>query len=276
MEKGTSVVVESEVKTLREGIRNKYNEYHLADRDRFPDFEYNTNKANYQPLKNSFEEEFYVVREMSRVDNNIHIPSTKTLALIFCDDSYVPGKKIFNTCRSYAEGRSKAAINQVSSVTTEPKTTQRARTGIVLAAGLVLVSGIAIYVAMHQLKSSPPASGLVINHPYQSQLVPRQPIIEGRVSNADTVWVVVRPVGWNRYYVQPPIKVNDDGTWKGKIYIGSAGKESIGATFHIRAFVDPAGPYKVLEDYERDVFAAWPDAQLSTEEIEVVRGGENE
>ena len=274
MEKGPSVIVESEVKTLREGIRSKYNEYHLADRDRFPDFDYNTNKANYQPLKNSFEEEFYVVREMSRVDNNIHIPSTKTLALIFCDDSYVPGKKIFNTCRSYAEGRSKAVVNQVPSVTTGPKTKRRARTAIVLASGVVLMAGIAIYAAMHPLKSLAPASGLIINHPYQSQLVPRQPIVEGKVSNADTVWVVVRPIGWDRYYVQPPIKVNDDGTWKGKIYIGSAGKESIGTTFHIRAFVDPDQAYKVLDEYEKYVFAAWPDARLSTKEVEVVRGAE--
>lgn len=96
MEKLDNPPTPKEMKALRESIKNKYKAYHRLDRDRFPEFEYNTNRANYESLRESFEEEFFVVRGFDTADRHIHIPDTNTLALLFCDEYYLPGKKILN------------------------------------------------------------------------------------------------------------------------------------------------------------------------------------
>jgi hypothetical protein len=98
--------------------------------------------------------------------------------------------------------------------------------------------------------------------------------IEGRVLNAETVWVVVRPQKKDEYYFQSPIKVKSDGTWKGEIYVGSTSKESIGLTFEVRAFVKPAGAPESLEVLESTVPTSWPEAELLSSTVEVVRGPE--
>ena len=61
MKKRTAAYTENARKTLREGIQNRYNEFHLKDKVTYPDFEYNTNRANYKPLRESFEEDFLVM-----------------------------------------------------------------------------------------------------------------------------------------------------------------------------------------------------------------------
>ncbi len=276
MEKVDDSVTENELGTLREGIKKKYKEYQSIDRDRFPTLVFNTNRVNYEPLRASFEEEFYVVRGIDRKENNLHIPSTKTLAMIFSDDSYVPSRKIFHTCRSYAESKPKTVIHPALSTVAPSKTAMPAKTRRLILAGIIIVASITIYTTINQLRPAQPASDLVIYRPYQRQIVPRRPFVTGKVSNADTVWIAVWPVGQDKYYIQPPIKVNKDGTWRGQIYVGNGDKRIIGQTFQIRAFVNPGEVFKVIEDYEKDIFYTWPKAQLSTKAIEVVRGPEND
>ena len=280
MEKSDNLLANGEIKDLRERIKAKYNQYHLRDRDRFPLFDYNTNRANYEPLVDSFIEEFYTVRGIEPKKNTLHIPSARTLASIFCNDNYVPGIKILNTCRSYAEGPSRVADETGATVTKlpegSPKATKTASIQRVGLAGLVFLTGIAVYAAITHFRAASRPSGLIMHRPYTKQTVSRRPVVEGKVSNADTVWIVVRPVGLNEYYMQPPVRVDYDGTWRSQIYVGTIGKENIGSAFHVRAFVNPAGAFKVLEEYERDVFNRWPDAELSTDIVEVVRGPEVE
>ena len=273
MEDADNPAIELVMKTLREGIKNKYGEYNRQDGKRFPNLEYNTNRTNYETLRLSFEEEFYVVRGVDRGKNTIHIPSTKTFAAIFCEEGYVPGKKILNTCRSYAEGASQLIVEADPSATRQVTVTtaKKARNPIRIA-GILLLVGVICYLVVSQLYSTPSASGLVIHRPQQKQVVTRKSLIEGSVLNADTVWVVVRPQKRDEYYFQPPIKVEDNGTWRGQIYAGSTGKESIGLTFEVRAFVKPAGTPESMEVLESIVLTSWPQAELSSPVVEVVRG----
>lgn len=267
-----------EMKALREGIKNKYGDYHQQDKRRFPSLEYNTNRVNYEPLAESFREEFYVIRGVDRAKNTIHIPSTKTFAAIFCDDQYVPGKKILNTCRSYAEGASQiiveentAETEQITTITTPKKTRN-----MLLIVGITLLTSISIYLIINQLSTKKRASGLVIHRPQNKQSVTRKSLIEGTVLNADTVWVVVRPQKRDEYYFQPPIKVKNDGTWMGEIYVGSVSKESLGLNFEVRVFVKPVGAPESLEVLESTMLTSWPEAELSSMIVELVRGPEKE
>ena len=275
MEKEDGPTLKTTMKILREGIKRKYGDYHRQDAKRFPNLEYNTNRANYEPLRLSFEEEFYVVRRVDRAKNTLHIPSTKTFAAIFCEEDYVPGKKILNTCRSYAEGASQLVIEEEKSTERKVDATPKPKKSRKLpVAGILLLAGTIIYLIINQLYHKPNASELVIKRPQKKQILPRKSFIEGRVLNADTVWVIVRPQKRDEYYFQPPIKVANDGTWKGQIYVGSASKETVGLTFEVRAFVRPVGAPESLEVIESTVLTSWPVAELSSPTVEVVRGAE--
>ncbi|MEZ0609750.1 hypothetical protein ACAW74_14625 [Fibrella sp. WM1] len=261
---GDSVTV-TEMSALREGIKAKYRTYHLLDRDRFPDFDYNSNRANYQPLKESFEIEFYDIRKIDRVNNALHVPSTNTLALLFTNPDFIPGKKILNTCRSYAEGKSKVVSEDAEEETHKPSPTL-SRNRVWSLAGFTVVAALITY---QITRPTATGSGLIIHRPYHDQIVPRQPLAEGRVTNVDTVWVVVRAIGRAEYWVQPPIRVEADGKWLGRIYIGSIDKGDIGVRSQIRAFGRPA-----ISLQEGKILHAWPEAQCSSEIVEVVRGAE--
>ena len=263
MDKFNDLAIENQLKALREGIKSKYKEYHALNRDRFPDFEYNTNRANYEPLRESFEEEFYVIRNIERTNKNIHIPSTNTLALIFYDDNYVPGKKIFNTCRSYAEGKS---TQPEVTVVSQSSITNRSTIAIFIT-GLVILSGLLFYIYQKVFTTLP--TGLIIEQPTNNILVPMEVTVEGKVSNARKVWIVVRYAGGLRYWVQPPIEVEDDGKWKGAILIGEDNIGDMGLRSQIRAFVNPVKSLKGDE-----VLYSWPEAQLSSKVVEVIRGSQ--
>ena len=271
MENVDNPPTEKEMNALRERIQHKYRTYHLFDRDRFPLFEYNTNRANYEPLRESFEEEFYEMRGMDRAKSNIHIPSTNTLARLFSENTYVPSWKIRNTCWSYAEGSAKQADVDNPVIVEQPETIRVWRGRAIRLAGLVFVVAVSCLVAVNWLRSSSPASGLLITRPSHDRTVPRELLATGEVTNAETVWLVVHPIGSVKYWVQPPINVQEDNTWRGGIYIGSDDKGDIGVRSQIRAFVNPA---KTL--HEGDVLHAWPEAELSTGITEVIRGNKKE
>ncbi|MBD2702766.1 hypothetical protein IC229_19115 [Spirosoma sp. BT702] len=273
-----------EVKNLRERIRTKYDTYYKRDKVRFPTIDYNTNRGNYEPLRQSFVEEFYVVRGIDRVDNNLHIPSTNTLALLFTDDNYLPGKKILNTCRSYAEGKSTVIADTRNQPDSQTKTSPDTANRKLFMAGFIFLTGLVVYGIIKYLFPSR-ASDLVIHTPHNAETVPRIVAIEGNVSNADSVWVVVHPIswnrsyepdgGWNKYFIQAPVKVESNGTWKCVLYIGSTNAGEAGVKWQIRAFVNPEQDYKSLYT-SSDLYHQWPKAELSTQAIEVTRGPKNE
>lgn len=265
------------MKTLREGIILRYQAYHVLNRDKFPDFEYNTNRANYEPLRTSFEEELYIAKGIDRANPTIHIPSTNTLALLFTDDRYIPNKKILNTCQLYADPSPRSVTVPDSLDTFKPPTTSQTRIRWVwlLATGFIATISYAIF-EMNPFGKAVMPTELVMQRPEQGQVVSRVVSVAGKVTNADTsdvVWVVVHPIyKGDKFYVQDPIRVNKNGTWSGEIFVGKPFDDTIQYVFEIRAFIKPDGKYTALNEQGNAIFDAWPEtAALATQSIVVIR-----
>ncbi|MBC7570638.1 MAG: hypothetical protein H7319_12995 [Spirosoma sp.] len=256
------------MEALRNGIKAKYLTYHLTDRDRFPEFTYNTNRANYEPLVKSFEEEFYVVRGMTRGSTTIHIPSTKTFASIFCDDTYVPGRKILDTCQSYANGQLRGVVTKepetpaVAQPVTE--TIRKIKNRPLFLVVLLVLAGFVSYMVVNQLRFAP---SLVIDYPTQHAVVPRRFLANGHAINAHEVWVVAHVEKTPDYYVQREVVTSPSGSWRGLIHVGRVGNIDIGLRVQLRVFVNPAEPLEAGE-----IVYAWPEAEFSSKTIEVIRG----
>ncbi|GAB3715285.1 hypothetical protein GCM10027592_55730 [Spirosoma flavus] len=267
MEKVSKSITEIEMQTLREGIKRKYKLYQQIDRDRFPEFEYNTSRANYKPLRDSFEEELFKSLGLDPSSHAIHIPSTNTLALLFTEDDYVPSKKLLETCKLYAARR------EFNEVTRKPDdvtklvgekaisiSLRRLAIGIALLIGLVFL----FYIGRQFATSAP--SNLVITQPLTKSTVPVELVVKGSVSNAETVWLAVRYEKGKDYWIQPQIKVQHDGTWIGVIYAGAEGSDHAGLTYQIRAFVNPVDELK-----SGQIYHSWPEAELRSAIVEVIR-----
>ncbi|GAB3568022.1 hypothetical protein GCM10027578_19900 [Spirosoma luteolum] len=251
---------------LRMGIRNKYQTYHRQNRDRFPTFEYNTNRANYAPLVDSFTEELFRVRQLDPTRAALHIPSSDTLAQLFTDPQYKPGKKIYTTCLLYIG----SATGQPAPA--EPKTAPVKRLSIrqVAYAGLalgLLAGGYAV-LSLRPVRSVLfPSKDLVIESPRSGSVLPRTFRVSGTVSNADMVWVVVKPEQRPDYW-PVGLTVDKTGHWHGTVIIGNLSAESVGTHWQLRAFVEPNPSLH----YSDTLIHAWPNARLSTAAIDVVRG----
>jgi hypothetical protein len=257
-----------DLKNLRNDVKKRYLYYNKLDTDRFPIFEYNTNRKNYEPLKESFEEEFFTRRGISRTKNNLHIPSTNTLALFFTDDSYTPSQKILNTCRSYTKGNllkidtlnDNEMVSDVSQSKYSKGQLAVGRTFLILGAILFLA-----YVSYKLLE--PKYERLRITRPTLHSIIPRIVAIEGTVEGASEIWIVVKSKSTNKYYVQQAILSQKNGDWVGRIIIGSVSNEDIGQAYEIKAFLNPVKKMKAGDELK-----AWPTAEISTETIEVIRG----
>lgn len=267
METSDQSLIKPEMSLLRESIKNKYKQYHITDPGHFPLVEFNTNRTNYGPLRASFEEEFYVVRGIDRTSPNIHIPSTNTLSLLFCDDSYVPSKKILNTCRSYAEGKSGVSVSSGASapISSEPAITNKPK-GLA-PTGLGLLASLVVILALSRWFAKPAASELVIDRPTARSTVSQEVIVEGKAINAETVWLVVHAEKSLLYWIQPPVKVQDNGMWIGVIYIGGVSYGDAGLLYQVRAFVDP--DKKLTSGM---ILKGWPRAKLASDSLEVIKG----
>ncbi|MFD2570225.1 hypothetical protein ACFSUS_06235 [Spirosoma soli] len=268
MEAHEKSLIDNQIISLREGIKAKYRQYHLTNQDRYPEFDYNTNRANYEPLRDSFDEEFYNVRGYDRETSTISIPSINTLALLFTNDSYMPGKKILNTCRSYAEGPTQFVASPEVPVSVLPQQSAQAKFVNRRLAGRlmgVLILGVLLYIGLRVF--APVASGLVIIRPAHWSIVPQELIIEGKVTDAEIVWMVVHPTISPTYYVQPPSKVQDNGSWIGVIYVGGPNHGPDSLIYQIQAVVNPT-----KELHSGEVLSSWPEAELSSQIVEVIRG----
>ncbi len=255
------------MQALREGIKHRYSAYRLYDRDRYPDFEFNSNRANYQPLKDSFEEEFYEARKIDRASPNVSVPSTNTLALLFTDDTYVPSTKILNTCQSYALGSAKVGITSDVPAFSRSSPQQLSRINKLLTGGLVALICSGVVVLAKKNWFSPAPSGLVITRPAPRSVVPQEVVVEGKVTNARIVWIAVRSKANGLIWIEPPILVQDNGKWIGVIYVGSLSKNNEGYAYQVRAFVNPSNRLASGE-----VLSRWPVAELSSNSVNVVSG----
>ena len=129
---------------------------------------------------------------------------------------------------------------------------------ISLPAVLLVVGASVVYGQPGQLRITAPAD---------SSNLPELPFVEGVVADRDAkVWVVVHPMEVSDYWVQPSVNVKGDGSWRVKIHIGRPGRIDGGKEFEIRAV---ANPQKRLK--EGEVLAGWPEAQWSSQVVDVVR-----
>jgi hypothetical protein len=111
---------------------------------------------------------------------------------------------------------------------------------------------------------------LRITAPLDKASVPRDTLVAGTVTDPNaTVWIIIRPKDSPDHYVHHPgIKVQRDGTWSGKVYIGREGPSpDVGKRYEIMAVVDPE---ENLENANR-LRGGWPRAEYESEIIEVVR-----
>jgi hypothetical protein len=109
---------------------------------------------------------------------------------------------------------------------------------------------------------------LEITAPPDKASVSQRPVIEGKVGDPSaTVWVVVHPMEASDYWVQPPVTVRRDGSWKVQIHVGRPGGLDVGKTFEIRAVAFPDDDLR-----EGKVLPNWPKARATSDVIEVTRG----
>ncbi len=89
--------------------------------------------------------------------------------------------------------------------------------------------------------------------------------VSGKVSdpNAD-VWLVIHPVETSDFWVQPPVTVKENGSWKVVVYFGEAGRH-VGKKFEVRAFANP------VVAISEGKSAQWPKAATRSKVIEVIR-----
>ena len=257
-----------DLKSLRDDVKKRYLYYNKLDTDRFPIFEYNTNRKNYEPLKESFEEEFFTRRGISRTKNNLHIPSTNTLALFFTDNSYIPSQKILNTCRSYTK-ENVLKINRLrdDEIVSEMSQSKYSKGQLAVGKAFLILGTILFFVYVSYKLLGPKNERLRISRPSLNSIIPRIVTVEGTVEGAGEIWVVVKSKSANKYYVQQPILSQKNGDWVGTIIIGSVNSEDIGQAYEIKAFFNPVKKMKTGDELK-----AWPIAEVSTETIEVIRG----
>ena len=261
-------------------IKARYNEYCLKDGKKYHPIPFNSTPEPYQRLIDSFKEELSFQLGKSETEVSGMIPSASLFAEIF-RTYYAPKGEKLHACYLYATGKSKTAFEQDEiflSKTGQPVPVIVSRSTVVtrfkpvyglLILSCVLVS-LSFFIYQHTVVASP--SGLVIKQPASGKTVPRRLLVEGTVLHADKVWIVVCDVRDTvyhgaAYYVQVPIKVASDGTWKGEIFIGGINKAHIGAKVVVRAFVNP----KVSLSADERLYS-WPEAELSSAGINVVRG----
>jgi hypothetical protein len=104
--------------------------------------------------------------------------------------------------------------------------------------------------------------------PADGESVGWQPLVEGTVKDPGTkIWVVVHPTETREYWVQPPVDVEEDGTWSVQIYIGRSGNVDRGKVFRIRAVACPCSE----KLHEGKVLAGFPRGKWNSQTIKVKR-----
>jgi len=111
------------------------------------------------------------------------------------------------------------------------------------------------------------SSGIAIIEPKEGDSIPERPFIRGSVADPNAkVWVIVHPTEVSDYYVQPIVSVKKDGKWQVSVYIGRSGNVDRGKHFEIMAVANPKTNIS-----EGQVLKGWPDAEMKSDFIEVIR-----
>ncbi|MBO0952095.1 hypothetical protein [Fibrella forsythiae] len=269
-------MTEHEMQNLKEHIRKKYDAYRLAKPGKYPALKFNSYPASYEHLRNSFKEEFDKLGNADMQEALAAIPSAKTWAKIFHDGYILRDEKILNTCYLYVWGTPRDTASGALEKTDVPTAMPEAQTSLgwttrrsLLVAGLAIGIGGLIYVVSRQLTDE-----LVISNPANGMVVPRLMVVEGKASNAEVVWPIVHPIRSrthanpiDEYYVQDPIRVAKDGTWKGIVYIGGPNKTHVGIRYQLRVFINPAKPL-----LDEQLIYSWPRAERASSAVEIERG----
>jgi hypothetical protein len=108
---------------------------------------------------------------------------------------------------------------------------------------------------------------LLIDAPCDGAKVAQRHFVQGVVTDAKAqVWVIVHPMETSDYWAQPNVTVRDGGKWKVLAYFGEPGAQHSGKSFEVRAVANPKLPLK-----EGQMLAKWPEAESTSQTIEVVR-----
>lgn len=108
---------------------------------------------------------------------------------------------------------------------------------------------------------------MAIKSPSDGASVLGRPIVEGVVMDRTAqVWVIVHPMETSDYWVQPRVTVRKEGLWRVQVYIGRPGNIDVGKHFEMMAVANPTQTLR-----EGKVLGTWPEAQLQSEVIEVIR-----
>ncbi|MBO0936644.1 hypothetical protein J2I47_08825 [Fibrella sp. HMF5335] len=272
-------MTDSEMLILTEGIRKKYESYRLAKPGKYPVLKFNSYPVPYEHLRKSFQEELSSHGQADMQEAIAAIPSTKVFAKVFHEGYILKDEKVINACYLYAWGKPRNITTetarphivpeepQPATIPTDKPFIGRVSRRNLLVAALVSGAGLLAYAAVKYYRSTLSPSGLVITSPTSGMTVPRIMIAQGKVAHAELVWLVIRNPKHPEYYVQDPAMVSDDGTWRVPIYTGNSDKSSIGVRFQIRAFVNPVKPL-----LEGQMIYAWPEAELSSGIVDVIRG----
>lgn len=106
---------------------------------------------------------------------------------------------------------------------------------------------------------------ITITDPADGSKVIQREYVKGTVSDPHAdVWVVIHPVETSDFWIQPPVTVKNNGTWKVKAYFGRAGMD-VGKEFEIRAF---ANPVSALQEGKS---SNWPSSEARSDVVDVIR-----
>jgi hypothetical protein len=108
-----------------------------------------------------------------------------------------------------------------------------------------------------QVRIQAPTNGAVVEYRQE---------VSGILSDREgSVWLVIHPLATSEFWIQPPITVREDGSWKVIPYFGRSPSLDGGARFELRAFAKPEAALK------EGKVSAWPVAAASSNVVEVVR-----
>lgn len=108
---------------------------------------------------------------------------------------------------------------------------------------------------------------VMITEPQNKAEVPEKAVIKGTVSDPSAkVWLIVRPLATEDYWVQGQATVNADGTWQATANVGRPGSVDVGEWFQIAAVANPKKDIKA-----GDVLGWWPRSKWRSKPIRIKR-----
>ncbi|MCP4370653.1 MAG: hypothetical protein GY797_21455 [Deltaproteobacteria bacterium] len=106
---------------------------------------------------------------------------------------------------------------------------------------------------------------ITISSPLDWEKVTHWYYVKGTVSDPLTeIMVVIHPTEISAFWIQPPVTVKNNGTWKVLACFGRAGMDS-GMEFEICAFANPVSYFR------EGRFSNWPESEARSKVVSVIR-----